>query len=129
MNLKRRLAHEIVSQFHGKQAADKAEKHFTQVFQKREIPQEIPECAFAARYIGEQVFQLDIAPTLVKEGLVKSIGELKRLLAQEAIELNGNKITSSIVNAHQGSILKIGKRRFVRIAIREGDNTQRSTVS
>lgn len=43
MNLKKRLAHEIVRQFHGKQAADKAEKHFTQVFQKREMPEEIPE--------------------------------------------------------------------------------------
>jgi tyrosyl-tRNA synthetase len=129
MNLKRRLAHEIVRLFHGKQAADEAEKHFTQVFQKREIPEEIPECAFAARYIGDELFQLDIAPRLVQEGLVKSIGEFKRLLAQEAIELDGNKISSNIVNAHQGSIIKVGKRRFVRIAIRETDNNQRSTVS
>jgi len=129
MNLKRRLAHEIVRLFHDKQAADEAEKHFTQVFQKREIPEEIPECAFAARYIGDDLFQLDIAPTLVKEGFVKSIGELKRLLAQEAIELDGNKISSSVVNAHQGSIIKIGKRRFVRIDIREADSSQRSTIS
>jgi len=118
MNLKRRLAHEIVRLFHSKQAADEAEKHFTQVFQKRETPEEIPECAFAARYIRDDLFQLDIAPTLVKQGLVKSIAELKRLLAQEAIELDGNKINSSIVNAHHGSIIKIGKRRFVRITIK-----------
>jgi len=43
MNLKKRLAHEIVRQFHGKQAADEAQEHFTQVFQKREMPEEIPE--------------------------------------------------------------------------------------
>jgi tyrosyl-tRNA synthetase len=43
MNLKKRLAHEIVMQFHGKQAADESEKHFTHVFQKREIPEEVPE--------------------------------------------------------------------------------------
>jgi len=43
MNLKKRLAHEIVRQFHGKQEADKAEKYFTRVFQKREMPEEIPE--------------------------------------------------------------------------------------
>jgi len=119
MNLKKRLAHEIVRQFHGKQEADKAEKYFNRVFQKRKMPEEIPECAFAARYIGDELFQLDIAPTLVKEGLVNSIGELKRLLAQKAIEIDDNKISSTVVNAHQGSIIKIGKRRFVRIAIRE----------
>ncbi len=129
MNLKRRLAHEIVRLFHDKQAADEAEKNFTHVFQKREIPKEIPECAFVATYIGDNLFQIDIAPTLVREGLVKSIGELKRLLAQEAIELDGNKISSSIVNAHQGSIIKIGKRRFVRIAIREVDNAQRLKIN
>jgi tyrosyl-tRNA synthetase len=129
MNLKKRLAHEIVRQFHGKQAADVAEKYFTRVFQKRKMPAEIPEYVFAARYIGNGLFQLDIAPKLVKERLVKSIGELKRLLAQKAIEIDDNKISSSIVNAHQGSIIKIGKRRFVRIVIREEKSTHRSAIS
>jgi len=129
MNLKKRLAFEIVKQFHGNKAADEAEKYFTRVFQKRKVPEEISECAFAARYIGDELFQLDIAPTLVKEGLVKSIGELKRLLAQKAIEIDDNKISSTVVNAHQGSVLKIGKRRFVRIIIREEENTQRSAVN
>ncbi len=122
MKLKKRLAYEIVGQFHGKQAADEAEEHFTQVFQKRQIPEEIPAYAFAAKHVGGDLFQLDIAPTLVKEGFVSSIGELKRLLAQEAIELDGNKISNSTVNAHQGSIIKIGKRRFVRIDVRRADN-------
>jgi tyrosyl-tRNA synthetase len=128
MSLKKRLAHEIVRQFHGKQAADEAEEHFTQVFQKREIPEEIPKCVFAARCIGDDLFQLDIAPVLVKGGLVRSIGELKRLLAQEAIEVDGSKITSSIINARQGSIIKIGKRRFVRMDIREANGDPRSTI-
>jgi len=43
MNLKKRLAREIVRQFHGEQAADEAEKYFTRVFQRREVPEEIPE--------------------------------------------------------------------------------------
>jgi tyrosyl-tRNA synthetase len=129
MNLKRRLAHELVKQFHDKQAADEAEEDFTQVFQKREIPDEIPTCAFAAKCMGDDLFQLDITATLVKEGFVKSVGELKRLLAQEAIEIDGSKIGSNIINAHQGSIIKIGKRRFVRIDIREAGDDLRSTVS
>ncbi len=118
MNIKKQLAHEIVKQFHGEQAADEAEENFTRVFQRKEVPEEIPEYVFAAKYIGDELYQLDIAPTLVKEELVKSKGELKRLLAQEAIELDDNKVSSTIINAHQGSILKIGKRCFVKIAIR-----------
>ena len=118
MNVKKGLAHEIVKQFYGKQAADEAEENFTRVFQRKEIPEEIPECVFAAKCIGDELYQLDIAPTLVKEELVKSKSELKRLLAQEAIGLDGNKVSSNIINVHQGSILKIGKRCFVKIAIR-----------
>jgi tyrosyl-tRNA synthetase len=129
MNLKRRLAHEIVGQFHDKKAADESQRHFTQVFQEREMPDDMPECAFTGRYVGDGLFQLDMAPTLVREGLVNSIGELKRLLAQQAIELDGNKIDSSMVSAHQGSILKIGKRRFVRIDVAPADNNQQSRVT
>jgi len=117
MNLKKRLAHEIVGQFHDKQAADEAQEQFTQIFQKRRTPEEIPEYAFAGSPIGDGLFRFDIATTLVKEGVVKGIGELKRLLAQNAVEVDGRKITDTTVNAHKGSIIKIGKRRFVRITV------------
>ncbi len=117
MDLKKRLAHEIVRQFHDAQAADEAQEHFTHIFQNRKAPEEIPEYAFAGRPIGDGLFQLDIARPLVREGVVKGIGELKRLLAQNAIEIDGKKITSTTVSAYKGSIIKIGKRRFARIAI------------
>ena len=140
MTLKKRLAHEIVELFHDKPAADTAQEHFIQVFQKRETPEEIPEYSFttisgeegkregtgekdsknysvAKPPTGDELYQVDIMPTLVKEKLVKSNNELKRLLVQESIELDGKKISNNIVNARQGSILKIGKRRFVKIII------------
>ena len=118
MTLKKRLAREIITQFHGKQDADEAEEAFTKVFQKRELPQQIPEYAFAASYSQDGLCQVNIAPTLVQEGIVKSNSELKRLLAQGAVELDGTKIGANIINARNGSILKVGKRNFVRIMIK-----------
>jgi tyrosyl-tRNA synthetase len=117
MVVKKRLAYEIVKQFHGKPTADEAEQEFTRVFQRREIPEQIPEYAFAATHAGDEVYHLDIAPTLLQKGLVKSRSELRRLLAQGAIELDGCKIDSNIISAHPGSILKIGKLNYVRITI------------
>jgi len=117
ISLKKRLAYEIVTQFHGNKAASEAEEYFTKVFQKREIPSEIPEYAFAASYTKDKLYHIDIAPTLLQGGLVKSNSELKRLLAQGAIELDGEKISSSLIDAHSGSILRIGRYRFVKIAI------------
>jgi len=118
MDLKKRLAREIIAQFHGKQDADKAEENFTRVFQKRELPEDIPEYGFAASSVQDGSYQLDVAPTLLREGIVQSNSELKRLLAQGAVELDGKKVNTSAINARDGSILKVGKRHFVRIVIK-----------
>jgi tyrosyl-tRNA synthetase len=117
MEVKKRLAHEIVRQFHGKQPADEAEQEFARVFQRREIPRQIPQYAFAATYAGDETYHVDIAQTLLQQGLVKSKSELKRLLAQGAIELDGRKIADTIITAQPGSILKIGKLNYVKITI------------
>jgi len=117
MILKKRLAYEIAAQFHGVESAKEAEKYFSMVFQQRKLPEDIPEYTFTTSHAEDEVYRIDIAPTLVKEGIVKSNNELKRLLAQGAIELDGNKISSNIIDAHNDSVLKVGKRDFVRIAI------------
>ncbi len=119
MNLKKRLAHEIVRQFHGKQAADEAEKHFSQVFQKREIPKETStvELRGALRPKGKLTIEVqrDITSLLVESGLAKSRSEANRLLAQGAIEVDGEKVSSNLVTLKDGSVIKVGKRRFLRM--------------
>jgi tyrosyl-tRNA synthetase len=119
MNLKKRLAHEIVRHFHGKQAADEAQEHFTQVFQKREIPKETRtvELHGVVDISGklEVEVQRDITSLLVEAGLAKSRSEATRLLAQGAIEVDGEKVSTSLVNLKDGSIIKVGKRRFLRM--------------
>jgi len=119
MNLKKRLAHDIVRQFHGKQAADKAQEHFTQVFQKREIPKETltvelrDTIAFGDK--AEIEVLTDITKLLLEAGLVKSRTEANRLIAQGAIEVDGEKVSTSLVSLQDGSIIKVGKRRFLRM--------------
>ncbi|HUW46014.1 MAG TPA: tyrosine--tRNA ligase [Dehalococcoidia bacterium] len=119
MNLKKRLAHEIVMQFHGKRAADEAQEHFTQVFQKREIPKETRtvELRGVLRPSGklEIEVQRDITSLLVEAGLAKSRSEANRLLAQGAIEVDGEKVSTSLVSLKDGTIIKVGKRRFLRM--------------
>ncbi len=117
MSLKKRLAYEITSQFHDKQAAIETEERFTKVFQKKKMPNDIPEYTFIAKHAQGELYEVDIAPTLLQKKLVKSNSELKRLLAQGAIELNGKKVSRNIMNAPSNSILRIGKRCFIRMAI------------
>jgi len=113
MVVKKRLAYEIVAQFHGAQAAGEAGENFAKVFQKREVP-------------DEAVVMLDatagpkstLSAELAKVGLTKSRSEARRLLAQGAIEINGEAVTNDLEMAQikKGSIIKVGKRRFAKIA-------------
>ena len=115
MNLKKQLAHAIVSQLHGKEAAAQAEKEFTNVFQKRETPEEIKEYSVSFREFAADNTGTDISKLLSATSQVKSRTEANRLISQGAISIDGAKVSSPIVPLKNGSIIKIGKHRFVKI--------------
>jgi len=117
MMLKKRLARDIVVQFHGADAAKDAESSFEKVVQKRGVPEDAEEYTAKGHYLGNGLYRLDIAPALLEKGLVKSRGEVKRLLAQGAIEVNGKRIDNSIVEVPSGSVIQVGKRRFLKVSI------------
>lgn len=121
MVLKKRLARELVEQFHDKKAAQDAETNFEKVVQRREIPEDVVfgKVSFGgggnlstSASVGHQI---DITEFLANAKVVKSRSEAKRLLAQGAIEVDGHKATNNNVQIWPGSIIKVGKRRFVKI--------------
>jgi tyrosyl-tRNA synthetase len=109
MNLKKRLARELVKQFHGQEAATQADEHFTKVFQKREMPEELEEYQTKA--------DEDIRDILVKANLVKSKSEANRLIQQGAVSIDGVKVENVPATFQNGSIIKVGKHRFIKIVI------------
>ncbi len=127
MLLKKHLAREIVTQFQGAEAAREAEEHFTKVFQRKEVPEEIPEYPVSFAALSRQMpVQLILpypddfvsvytADLLWAAKIVRSRGEAKRLLLQGAIEIDGKRISSDSTRIKSGSIIKVGKRRFVKI--------------
>jgi tyrosyl-tRNA synthetase len=119
MIVKKRLAYEIVAQFHGAQAAREAEEHFTKVHQRREVPEKIKEVELHGSLklgaAAEVEVERNIPRLLFDAGLVKSLSEARRLLAQGAIEVDGRKVSSNLVKLEDGSVIKVGKRNFLRI--------------
>jgi tyrosyl-tRNA synthetase len=103
MLLKKRLAKEIVTQLHGAEAAREAEEHFTKVFQKREAPEEMPEARSG-----------ELLQMLVDKGIVKSKSEGRRLIAQGAVDIDGKKATNPNEIVPKGSIIKVGKRDYLK---------------
>jgi tyrosyl-tRNA synthetase len=119
MMLKKRLAREIVGQFHSAHAARDAESHFEKVVQSGEAPEKMEQYTGIAFELVGGIYRLDITKALLEKGLVKSRGEIKRLIAQGAIEINGGKINNTTVDIPDGSIIQVGKRRFLKISIKK----------
>ena len=109
MTLKKRLAREIVTQLYSQKEATEAEGHFTKVFQKREIPKEIKEYHVALHA------SIGLRDVLVETLLVKSRSEANRLIGQGAVSVDGEKETSPTAPIKSGSIIKVGKRRWVKL--------------
>jgi tyrosyl-tRNA synthetase len=109
MVVKKRLACEIVAQFHGAQVAREAEEHFARVFQKGEVPD-----GAVVMLNTPAGLESTLSAELARAGLTKSRSEARRLLAQGAIEINGEAVTEDLEMAQikKGSIIKVGKRRF-----------------
>ena len=134
MVLKKRLAHEIVAQFHDRESAVEAEQTFERVVQRGEVPEEIPEFPLPlsnlSGVLGSKHTMLSVGKTLyltelpltrllVLLGLVNTRAEARRLLAQGAVEVDGNKVSKLNEEygapIYDGSIIKVGKRRFVKV--------------
>ena len=119
MEVKKRLAYELVAQFHSIPAAIEAEQYFTKVHQKREVPEKIREVELRDSVKLEDTVEVEVErniPRLLFDArLVKSLSEARRLLAQGAIEVNGRKVSSNLVKLVDGDIIKVGKRDFLRI--------------
>ncbi len=109
--VKKQLARELTGRFHSSEAALAAEENFEKVFKKGGVPDEIEEFPCS---VSEPVW---LPQLLVDAALVKSTSEGRRLIKQNAVSINGEKITdvNSVVVPEGTPLLKVGKRRFCRV--------------
>ena len=128
MDAKMRLAEEVISGFHGEDAARRAAENFQRVFRDRQAPTEVP----VIRLIREKthlVHSHGIIGTLSPKWcqLLKyvdqseSVAEAARLIEQGGLEVNGEvlgdpaaKFDGSIAASYE---LRLGKKKFLRIVV------------
>lgn len=104
-----RLAKLIIAWLHTPEAADAAEAAFIQQFVKKDVPDEMPEFRVAA---GPH----KLAPLLVQAGLAASNGEAIRKIKENAVSLDGQKVSDfqKEYAFDKPVVVKLG-RRFVRL--------------
>jgi tyrosyl-tRNA synthetase len=120
MDVKKRLGREIVTEIHGREAADEAERDFDAAFQIRGLTERVGiSDSVSIRLTSdlpiEQAERLGLLKALVVARAIPSKSEGRRLLRQGAIDIDGKPISSFDVQLRVGSLIRVGKHRFVRI--------------
>ena len=112
MEAKKTLAHAIVAQYHGLAAAHQAREEFEKQFSKKDL-------AEVAQSLGVPAGELWIVELVEKTGKFKSRGDIRRVIQQGGVTLDGQKITDdkARVTVRNGQILKAGKLVVVRLAV------------
>ena len=109
-DVKRWLARELVTLYYDSETAVKAQEHFDRVFISKDVPDDMEEFK-----LTEEIQLLDI---LKKSGFIRSKGEGRRLIKQNAIKLNGKICGDELTELAPGCdevVIKVGKRRFLKV--------------
>jgi len=111
---KQALAARIVTRFHGEGAAGEAAEHFRRVVQRKQTPDEVPSLEVQGGGEGAGLLAL-----LVEAGIVASNSEARRMVAQGAVTLDGERVSDPGLRLASGGpyLIRVGKRRFVRVAV------------
>jgi tyrosyl-tRNA synthetase len=110
--VKKKLALELTNRFYGADDAKKAEESFEQVFKHHGLPESIPELV-----LEKADGAVWLPKLLVEAGLTESTSEARRLIKQQAVTLDSEKVvdTEFSVQPTVDVLIKVGKRRFAKV--------------
>ncbi|MDA8337031.1 MAG: tyrosine--tRNA ligase [Peptococcaceae bacterium] len=116
-DLKMRLAREIVTAYHGGDAAREAEEEFVRIFRQHEIPDEVADWKVEPSQLEDG--RLFLPRFLVEAGAAGSSGEARRLIRQGGVRVDGRKLEDEELDLLpvDGMIVKAGKRKFIRLRV------------
>ena len=114
MEAKKQMAAMIVERFHGEGAGVNAREGFESQFARNEVPDDVPEATLPA-----ENGSLWIVRALAESGLTASNGEAIRMIKQNALSIDGEKISDKDHQLKPGGpyLIKLGKRKFLNLSV------------
>lgn len=113
MQVKLQLAHRLVSDFHSREAADRAREEFERVFRRQEMPTEVETQAVAAAEVTaagpERPIKLD--KLIARVGLADSVADAGRKIKAGGAYIDGKRHTEPVLKAAPREfVLQVGRR-------------------
>lgn len=112
---KKRMAYEITKLVHGAEEADKAVQASVALFGGNAVSDDIPSVVYAAEKAANGVSIVDLA---AETGFLASKGEARRLIQQNGLSVDGQKvidINAMVPAGKEYIILQKGKKNFLKI--------------
>jgi len=116
-NIKVGLAQEMVARFHNQVAAISALADFETRFKQGAIPDDMPELVLPSDAA------MPIAALLKAAGLTASTSEAMRMIKQNAVKIDGERVTDPKyeVALDSNHVYQVGKRKFAKVCLRRPD--------
>ena len=112
-DIKFELAMELVTRFHGAEAARAEKAGFISRFSEKQVPDDLPETAIAA-----ETGAILLSQVLRESGLAPSTSEARRLIAQGAVKLDGDRVVQDCsLNSGATYLISAGKRRLAKVRV------------
>lgn len=114
---KMRLAKTLVTMYYGDEIAQKAENHFKTVFQKGDLPDDIPEFKITDETLDNG--KVWLPKIFVDAGLTASTSEARRLIKQGAVKIDDNRIDDMdyMLIPCNNMVIRAGKRKFLKLKL------------
>lgn len=112
-DVKFELAKIITGLYHSDEEVKESIKFYDAAFSKKSIPENIPEIK-----MNDSIKHLeDIIQLLIDDNFIQSKSEIRRLISQGGVQINGEKINEISAILNNGDVIKIGKKKFVKIVL------------
>ena len=115
-DVKMHLARNIVSLYHRPEEVKTAEENFQAIYQKKNIEVELPRLVLSSDSIDESGV-CSLVDCIFSTGKYKSKSEVRRLIQQNAVKINGNKVKDLTIIPEEGMIIQVGKGNIFELTI------------
>lgn len=127
-DIKMHLARSIISLYHTEEEVKDAEINFQAVYQNKDIENvELPILTYDPNLMGEGS-TYSLIDCIFSSGKYKSKSEVRRLLQQGAVKLNGNKVTDLLFQPVEGTIIQVGKGNMFKLTANQEEVLKKSLV-
>lgn len=107
-DIKMLLAREIISLYHSPEELKEAEDNFAALYQNKNIEFELPIIEYSPELLDENGM-CSILDCIFLTGKYKSKSEVRRLLQQGAVKINGEKTLELLFSPQSDMIISVGK--------------------